>query len=137
MSRFIPSAIVAGLVLSSSARVRADYAEDKAAVLAEKLGGEVSRDDTRPGELVVALAFRSHSITGADLRALAPGHRPTGHRERGRSIRTVEFGAAAGSAAIRRQLHPGEFFAHQRRRHGHQHRTTRRWVSQTTTESCA
>ena len=52
--------------------LRADDAEDKAAALVERLGGTVTRDETRPGKPVVAVDLYARRVTGTDLRALAP-----------------------------------------------------------------
>src|SRR5215470_14999238 len=72
MSRPVLCGIVSWLVLGSGAPARADDTEDKAAALAEKLGGTVTRDDKRPGKPVVAVDLHGRGVRGADLRALGP-----------------------------------------------------------------
>ncbi len=71
MSRMLASFVLAGGVLAIVSPVRADDAEDKAAALAEKLGGKVTRDDKSPGKPVVIVDLSKSKVTGADLRAMA------------------------------------------------------------------
>src|SRR5687768_4691171 len=56
------------LMLASPAR--AD--EDKAVALVEKLGGEVERDEKRPGKPVITVRLPGSDVTDEDLQKLAP-----------------------------------------------------------------
>ena len=72
MSRLMLCGLMAGVILCSSAPVRADDAEDKAVAFVEKLGGKVTRDEKAPGKPVVTVFLSgSKKVTDADLKELA------------------------------------------------------------------
>ena len=72
MLRFMLYGAVSWLILSSTARVRADEAEDKAVAVVEELGGRVTRDEKAPGKPVVTVGIP----TGREKRA--PRHKSGG-----------------------------------------------------------
>src|SRR5262245_17073757 len=72
MWRFMLCAAVACVMLSTDP-ARADEAEDKAVAIVEKLGGQVVRDEKRPGKPVVEVRLDDlPGVTDETLRALAP-----------------------------------------------------------------
>src|SRR5687768_3378366 len=72
MSRFLSFGIVSCVVFGAARVSRADDAEDRAAAFVKERGGEVVRDESRPGKPVVRVSLRYGGDTGEQLRALAP-----------------------------------------------------------------
>ena len=72
MSRLMLCGLMAGVILCSSAPVRADDAEDKAVAFVEKLRGQVTRDEKAPGKPVIKVNLFGSEVTDAGLKELAP-----------------------------------------------------------------
>jgi hypothetical protein len=70
MSRLMLCGLMSGVILCSSAPVRADDAEDKAVAFVEKLGGTVERDEKAPGKPVVTVNFASTQVTDEGMKDL-------------------------------------------------------------------
>src|SRR5215218_3019317 len=69
MSRLMLCGLMSGVILCSSAPVRADDAEDKAVAFVEKLGGKVGRDEKAPGKPVVTVSlFYNSPVSDAGLK---------------------------------------------------------------------
>ena len=72
MSRLMLCGLMAGVILCSSAPVRADDAEAKAVAFVEKLRGEVTRDEKAPGKPVVTvILFYNTKVADAGLKELS------------------------------------------------------------------
>src|SRR5262249_15132391 len=91
MSRLMLCVIATELIPSSSAH--ADDAEDKAAALVEKLGGIVTRDETRPGKPVVSVSpKRGHRRRPPSTRSAPEPHgtpRVRNHQRRPQGTATI------------------------------------------------
>jgi internalin A len=72
MSRLMLCGLMAGVIVFSSAPVRADDAEDTAVAFVEKLGGNILRDEKAPGKPVVWVLMAGTKMTDAGLKELAP-----------------------------------------------------------------
>src|SRR5262245_16800995 len=68
MSRSMLCALVLVFIAPAA---RADEAEDKAIAVVEKLKGEITRDDKKPGKPVVAVVLVGADVTDASLKELA------------------------------------------------------------------
>ncbi len=70
MSRSMPCAIVALLILMPATSVRADDAEDRAVAFVLNLKGSVTRDETLPGKSAIGVALTGTTLTDAGLKEL-------------------------------------------------------------------
>ena len=70
MSRLMLCGAISWLVLSSSATIRGDDAEDKAAAFLEKLGGQITRDEKLPGKPVISVGLAVSTVNQNGLREL-------------------------------------------------------------------
>src|SRR5947209_18556338 len=63
--------IACAAALCGVGQVRADDAEDKAVATVERLGGQVLRNETKPGKPVRQVTLSGKEVTDADLKDLA------------------------------------------------------------------
>jgi internalin A len=64
--------IVLVIVVCGISRATADEAEDRAVAVIEKLGGKVTRDETKPSKPVVGVSLVFFQATDEDLKELIP-----------------------------------------------------------------
>src|SRR5262245_45719606 len=72
MMRYSNCAIVLALALNTVSSTRADEAEDRAAQAVEKLGGRLTRDESKVGKPVSSVDLYGTDVTEDALKELAP-----------------------------------------------------------------